>query len=63
MSIFYEKVSFYFIFVGFLVFLLNDCSKKETHDVHSNVNSAVPAGSGAVVIFNDKDLLDMYVSA
>jgi hypothetical protein len=40
--------------VGFFsIFLLNDCSKKETHDEPSNVNPAVPAGSGAVVIFND----------
>jgi hypothetical protein len=40
--------------VGFFsIFLLNDCSKKETHDEPSNVNPAVPAGSDAVVIFND----------
>jgi hypothetical protein len=40
--------------VGFFsIFLLNDCSKKETPDEQSNVNPAVPAGYGAVVIFND----------
>jgi hypothetical protein len=41
------------ILLVFSIFLLNDCSKKKTHDKPSNVNPAVPAGSGAVVIFND----------